>query len=1478
MIGAEWPDGEEPAVQPETTYFLKIERADGQGIYCYASDGNPYASGNAFVGGRSLPGVDFYGVIRGLTREVNTATGTLTGVVEDTGNAPIEGATLTTDPANRTAVTDAAGAYTLTGVPIGLYRVTASRTGYKTESVSGVEILENQVTAVDFTLERSVTTGTLRGSVRDGSGNPLAGVDVSTTVGGYRAVSDAGGGYLIGGIEAGTYTVEARKTGFVPYSRSGVTVVAGETTLLDIQLSPNVDAPPAIVNPDFEDDRGFFSVARGWTRFGGNKWEAVWDAARVFTQGIADVPPSGSGGVYQTIAVTPGRRYRVTVHAKTTTADYEVAVGVDPGGQANPAAATFGSPSRAASWTAVATEFTAAAANATIFLRAKNTRAQFVAGWAQFDAVRIESLGGGGNLPPTAVASANPTSGTAPLAVQFDGRASSDPEGASLSFDWDFGDGSPHATGATASHTYSAAGTLNVVLTVDDGAGGRDADTLTITVTAPGGPVNLVTNGDFARGLEGWSVWTERGNVNARVENGQLALGSSNHNGGVTQRFSTGGAGKEISVSGFWASNPTVARQQWAEVLIINGSRQPVNGQDINAGQADVVLLYKNDTWASPNGWSGEMAQTAPLARRTSFVAVGAVATLVLKSGNAGGALTGTRFDNISVTGPAAPPPGNTPPRAVATAQPTSGDAPLAVQFDGSGSSDADGDPLSYSWSFGNGQSGAGVKVGHTYQQAGTYTATLTVSDGRGGSTEARVNIQVNSPGPGGPNLVANGGFESAFSNGLATGWTQWSLAGSGYWKSSSRLGRIGSGSYGSSTQAFNAVTRLNPKVVLLEGNALGMASALRSALPDARIVGRLFIDHLVSQYLSNPELYGRKHAEDCFNQNRPEVNAWQGMNEPDVNNVENARRVARFEKAFSDRLHELGLKSVVLNIAVGNPGNMDNMLLPEIVDLLAGADYVGYHAYGGIKDQLMVGPESPWFAHRFRTYLKMYRERGYRMPPVLYTECTTFYAWKRGYTEPGYAPFEPWQIRDDLIAFERESRQDPWAVGMAIFLLGSSSPRWDGWEVSNEPVIYQGAGDDNFNRPADAKAGLFAQQFGGNASELTGGILQAIDVEPGARYRLSLEAKHETYGPNARVGFRVGYDLTGQTANARAPSVVWSDDLIALEARETDIWYGYSRSFTASGSRASIWIEGAGPGYPRFRISVDEVKVHKEGGGGVNADAGVVWIEEPMEEFTGSLVRGWSPWFQGNGEREWNRVLGESGWAQEVKKSNVQVGILRENRGFLAGDTYRVTYRAKHTIGSGTPQASVGVRAGGGVDPAGVTWGPAVAVSRNAWNDVRFDFAAPHWTTTIFLRVDLNGVQDGGVALDNVRVERITPRSPPAWMLEGSPPAEPRHIHGMHDPGAEHLFNQKARQGWVVHAIAIGDDPANTSGQRFSEWVDGHGVIVRVSYGFGDTLPHPSRFSQFAQRAANFVKSSVGAGIWSIANEPGLERAESFS
>src|SRR6185503_560823 len=78
------------------------------------------------------------------------------------------------------------------------------------------------------------------------------------------------------------------------------------------------------------------------------------------------------------------------------------------------------------------------------------------------------------NNAPTAVASANPTSGTAPLTVQFTGSASSDPDpGDTLTYSWDLnGDGTyGDSTVANPSFTYPAAGSFTAALRVTDNHG-----------------------------------------------------------------------------------------------------------------------------------------------------------------------------------------------------------------------------------------------------------------------------------------------------------------------------------------------------------------------------------------------------------------------------------------------------------------------------------------------------------------------------------------------------------------------------------------------------------------------------------------------------------------------------------------------------------------------------------------------------------------------------------------------------------------------------------------------------------------------------------------------------------------------------------------------------------------------------------------------------------------------------------------------
>lgn len=77
------------------------------------------------------------------------------------------------------------------------------------------------------------------------------------------------------------------------------------------------------------------------------------------------------------------------------------------------------------------------------------------------------------------------------------------------------------------------------------------------------------------------------------------------------------------------------------------------------------------------------------------------------------------------------------------TASPTSGYAPLSVQF----SNQSTGNITSYLWNFGDGNTSTQENPNHTYQNSGSYTVSLTVSNGDVQDVKTRSNyIQVNTP------------------------------------------------------------------------------------------------------------------------------------------------------------------------------------------------------------------------------------------------------------------------------------------------------------------------------------------------------------------------------------------------------------------------------------------------------------------------------------------------------------------------------------------------------------------------------------------------------------------------------------------------------------------------------------------------------------------------------------------------------------
>ncbi len=140
-----------------------------------------------------------------------------------------------------TATTDSRGDYEMT-MPGGDYNVTASADGYTNQTFS-TTIINGAKTVLNFALSEVVASkGSISGTVTDASSNAgIPGVVVSTDAGGYSALTDNSGSYIINDVTAGTYNVTATASGYNPDTRQ-TTVVADSTSVVDFTLTAQATA------------------------------------------------------------------------------------------------------------------------------------------------------------------------------------------------------------------------------------------------------------------------------------------------------------------------------------------------------------------------------------------------------------------------------------------------------------------------------------------------------------------------------------------------------------------------------------------------------------------------------------------------------------------------------------------------------------------------------------------------------------------------------------------------------------------------------------------------------------------------------------------------------------------------------------------------------------------------------------------------------------------------------------------------------------------------------------------------------------------------------------------------------------------------------------------------------------------------------------------------------------------------------------
>ncbi len=161
--------------------------------------------------------------------------GIIVGTVTDASSGEaIIGATVIADDYSATSDTD--GHYNITNVPAGTYTVTASAEGYQTSSQTNISVVAEETTKLNFTLVPSPTTGTIAGLVTDATtGDPIE--RASVTVNGVSVLTGVDGYYSVE-LTLGTYTVTVSANGYEDSSQTNITVVAGETTTVDFELTP----------------------------------------------------------------------------------------------------------------------------------------------------------------------------------------------------------------------------------------------------------------------------------------------------------------------------------------------------------------------------------------------------------------------------------------------------------------------------------------------------------------------------------------------------------------------------------------------------------------------------------------------------------------------------------------------------------------------------------------------------------------------------------------------------------------------------------------------------------------------------------------------------------------------------------------------------------------------------------------------------------------------------------------------------------------------------------------------------------------------------------------------------------------------------------------------------------------------------------------------------------------------------------------
>lgn len=147
----------------------------------------------------------------------------------------------------KTATTDSSGRYSISGLPVGTFIVSFSKSGYMTGTTPSNLVDGQNIQDFDIAL----ASVTLHGQVFNSSNNqPLSGVGIAI-VGGASTTSDTNGNFAFQNMAYGNYDIAFVKDGYVTQNQGVLLFPAGGTQMVVKMVTTPPQPPPAGASFDY---------------------------------------------------------------------------------------------------------------------------------------------------------------------------------------------------------------------------------------------------------------------------------------------------------------------------------------------------------------------------------------------------------------------------------------------------------------------------------------------------------------------------------------------------------------------------------------------------------------------------------------------------------------------------------------------------------------------------------------------------------------------------------------------------------------------------------------------------------------------------------------------------------------------------------------------------------------------------------------------------------------------------------------------------------------------------------------------------------------------------------------------------------------------------------------------------------------------------------------------------------------------------